>query len=270
MYLSKLELETTKAAKWLYNPYDIHKKLWLAFPGRQEGTTAPFLYRLETIVRNLSARLLVLSQDRPDWQEAISSLQGVLHLPEDGQDMKQVHTQGFMQEGRMLRFSLVANPTKKVKDYRRLFAKELKGYPQKWTRQNDKKYQEGKQKLEELKQSVSKEQIRQLPSKKVGLYKESEQVEWLVSKGQNSGFALQEVDMGEGQSVSNVYSLENHFETLDKKNREETIAHNVQVLKVNFTGVLRITDPEKFKTAYTNGIGSGKAFGCGMLLLKRV
>ncbi len=36
---------------------------------------------------------------------------------------------------------------------------------------------------------------------------------------------------------------------------------------VEFQGVLRVTDPEKFRQAFTQGIGSAKAFGFGMLVL---
>lgn len=36
---------------------------------------------------------------------------------------------------------------------------------------------------------------------------------------------------------------------------------------VEFQGVLRVTDPDKFHHAFTQGIGSAKAFGFGMLVL---
>lgn len=36
---------------------------------------------------------------------------------------------------------------------------------------------------------------------------------------------------------------------------------------VEFQGVLGVTDPEKFRDAFTRGIGSAKAFGFGMLVL---
>lgn len=36
-----------------------------------------------------------------------------------------------------------------------------------------------------------------------------------------------------------------------------------------YTGYLRITDAERFLEGYRNGIGAGKAYGCGMLILGR-
>ena len=39
---------------------------------------------------------------------------------------------------------------------------------------------------------------------------------------------------------------------------------------VLFTGVLRITDPDLFWKAYCEGIGPGKAYGLGMLMIRRI
>lgn len=39
---------------------------------------------------------------------------------------------------------------------------------------------------------------------------------------------------------------------------------------VDFTGDLEIIDPEAFKTLLFNGIGRSKAFGCGLMLVKRI
>jgi len=38
---------------------------------------------------------------------------------------------------------------------------------------------------------------------------------------------------------------------------------------VDFTGELQITDMSKFKEALFTGIGRSKAFGCGLLLVRR-
>ncbi|MBL7000104.1 MAG: type I-E CRISPR-associated protein Cas6/Cse3/CasE [Gammaproteobacteria bacterium] len=46
--------------------------------------------------------------------------------------------------------------------------------------------------------------------------------------------------------------------------------HNVGFSAVDFTGVLTVTDVDLFKVALFNGIGRSKAFGCGMLLIRRI
>lgn len=38
---------------------------------------------------------------------------------------------------------------------------------------------------------------------------------------------------------------------------------------VDFSGTLMVTDPERFQRALFNGIGPAKAFGCGLLLVRR-
>jgi len=39
---------------------------------------------------------------------------------------------------------------------------------------------------------------------------------------------------------------------------------------VDFTGELQITDPEKFRQTLFQGMGRSKAFGCGLLMVRRV
>jgi len=38
---------------------------------------------------------------------------------------------------------------------------------------------------------------------------------------------------------------------------------------IDFTGELQITDIEKFQHTLFNGLGRSKAFGCGLLMVKR-
>ena len=38
---------------------------------------------------------------------------------------------------------------------------------------------------------------------------------------------------------------------------------------VCYQGVLQVSDAEKFRAAWKNGIGSGRAYGLGMMLLSR-
>ncbi|WP_281492764.1 type I-E CRISPR-associated protein Cas6/Cse3/CasE [Leptospira meyeri] len=106
-------------------------------------------------------------------------------------------------------------------------------------------------------ETVSKDQREKLKSKRIEIYKENEQVDWLKRKGEQSGFQILNLqfDKGEKESAS--------------KKTDGRIIHDIDLLSVTFSGILRVTNKEDFKHAYCNGIGSGKAFGCGMLLLAR-
>lgn len=42
----------------------------------------------------------------------------------------------------------------------------------------------------------------------------------------------------------------------------------VTICKARISGVLKVTDSGKFKASFHNGIGKGKAFGCGLLQLE--
>jgi CRISPR system Cascade subunit CasE len=43
----------------------------------------------------------------------------------------------------------------------------------------------------------------------------------------------------------------------------------MRLATLDFEGVLRVTDQEQFKDALTGGLGRAKAYGCGLLLIRR-
>jgi CRISPR system Cascade subunit CasE len=101
-YLTKIELDHEMAFKaGLRDSYSWHQAIWKAFPGR-DGEDRFFLTRLDEIEGGL--RLLVLSPDepvRPPW------------CPEPSWKPKPISDSFFTH--RTYRFSLVANPTRKVR-----------------------------------------------------------------------------------------------------------------------------------------------------------
>lgn len=44
----------------------------------------------------------------------------------------------------------------------------------------------------------------------------------------------------------------------------------IRFSSVDYEGVLSVTDPERFTAALVNGIGKARAFGCGLMLIRRV
>ena len=78
---------------------------------------------------------------------------------------------------------------------------------------------------------------------------------WLERKASASGFAVEP-----GTLRMDELGL-SHF-TKEKERRLGTL--NL----VDFAGALRVTDLTAFKAAFENGIGSAKAFGCGLLVLQ--
>jgi CRISPR system Cascade subunit CasE len=76
---------------------------------------------------------------------------------------------------------------------------------------------------------------------------------WLENKGKTSGFSVDSVDCGSPIR-----------EPFFRKNGRGT--H----VRVDFQGVLTVTDRERFREVFQKGIGTARAFGFGLLLLQPI
>lgn len=82
---------------------------------------------------------------------------------------------------------------------------------------------------------------------------------WLHRKGEMGGFRIvEEKPLEIGPMVKGFFCKE--------ENRDQKECQSLHG-GVQFRGVLEVTDVETFKKTYQQGIGSGKAFGYGLLLL---
>ena len=91
--------------------------------------------------------------------------------------------------------------------------------------------------------------------KRRGLYCWDEQRQWLTRKGEQGGFRVLSV-----QPVGWTMLT-------DHVRRDEGDAHKLCLLVVQFDGVLQVVDPNRLRESVEGGIGSGKAFGLGLLSL---
>lgn len=90
---------------------------------------------------------------------------------------------------------------------------------------------------------------------RLGLVREEDQRAWLERKGQQHGFGVLQVTIAP-ENIQTAYQP-----------REEGPRRRLAHLAVRFDGLLRVTDAARFQEAVRNGIGSGKAFGFGLLSL---
>ena len=90
--------------------------------------------------------------------------------------------------------------------------------------------------------------------KRCGLYREDEQFGWLQRKGEQSGFRVLEVRISQDEMVHGKLFRDD----------EE---HRLNLLSVQFDGVLQVLDPQKLLEGVQQGIGSGKGLGFGLLSL---
>lgn len=98
--------------------------------------------------------------------------------------------------------------------------------------------------------------------KRVEIRREEDQLAWLQRKGLAAGFALLTVraSSAEPAEVADVRAVEGARHVTGKKG-----GHDLRFGSVLFEGWLRVTDDDAFRRALEAGIGSGKAFGFGLL-----
>lgn len=94
-------------------------------------------------------------------------------------------------------------------------------------------------------------------SRRVALIGEELQRNWLDREANKNGFKILNAEIqraGFKQGLKHDYA--------NGKSGEE---HKLKLAAVQFDGQLEVTDAEQFRGAIEHGIGSGKAFGCGLL-----
>lgn len=80
---------------------------------------------------------------------------------------------------------------------------------------------------------------------------------WLAARAERHGFSVDA-----GRLVTDGYRLHSTGKIATKK--------SIRFGTIDFQGVLQVAEPDLFKKALETGIGKCKAFGCGLLLVRRV
>ena len=78
---------------------------------------------------------------------------------------------------------------------------------------------------------------------------------WLCEQGRNNGFAVSREDV----------VVQRYHVLRAKRRRGPAAVWGV----LDLTGVLSVTDPDRFSEALAKGFGRAKAFGCGLMLVGR-
>jgi CRISPR system Cascade subunit CasE len=242
MYFSVITPEERllrQAAHELAQPsYAEHQWLWKFFPSNADQTR-DFIFRRHE--HEQMPRFYVVSQRPPTAFSEAWQIQSRAYDPQ-------------LQEGQRLSFQLRANPTITRKNAagksqrhdvvmqakKQLLAKRGLGNEAKWADWND---ESNKPLLYELVQKHC--------------------AEWFDGVAKRNGFetALTDDD-DEPQRKLQVDAYEQ-----GKATKRD---HNIRFSAVDFAGELIVTNPELFQLALFKGIGHSKAFGCGLLLVRRV
>lgn len=99
---------------------------------------------------------------------------------------------------------------------------------------------------------VTQKTTRRIPKSRVPLTKEEEQRAWLLRKLDGAG-------------VVQILNVLPHAATYFRKG-----SRGGKLITASFEGVMQVADPRQLLHLLENGIGPAKAFGCGLLLVRRV
>jgi len=242
LYLSRLMLNprSRQVMSELAHPYEMHRTIMRAFPqsedNDQNGAREEFgvLFRAEGDDPLKGVKVYVQSRVAPSW-EYLEGLGNYL-LAEGGShghECKDIMPSlKRIQTGQVVSFRLLANPTKRI------------------GKADD-----------------------PMKGKRVELWREEDQINWLIRKGKLSGksdsgafdLLVKTVrgEMGEDMSVPRV-NVRVEGKTRGRK-RDSKAGHATTHLAVRFDGLLQVTNAHAFLDLIASGIGSGKAFGFGLL-----
>ena len=271
------------------NTYGIHQLLWDLFPDQKERS---FLYREEIAKEQLKIKsgvkgepiFYLVSKEQPAVDNQLFAIKHKPYSPK-------------LQAGDKLAFKLRANPVvarkcegKKhsvrhdvVMDSQRKFLLELSsmlGLPGAGTKSDMKESvllamrSSDKQQVKDRLQAVinENERFRNRNAREIIINEELDLAlkahvdktleSWLTNKSEANGFKL----MHDEKRDRLKFQAESYrWHNLAKKGKTAGFS------SVDFDGILEITDPKTFinKCLYT-GIGPAKAFGCGLMLVRRV
>ena len=90
--------------------------------------------------------------------------------------------------------------------------------------------------------------------KRLGLYREEEQLDWLRRKARQGGFGLIFARVSRKATMGGWAGRNNH-------------RHRLRLLSVQFDGLLQVSDPDELVETVRCGVGSAKGLGFGLLSL---
>jgi CRISPR system Cascade subunit CasE len=234
---------------WLKNPYHVHQRLSMAFGDMQKDSRgqrdARSAERVNFLYRADAARIIVLSGQKPDWERTFARATYLLA------DEKLPETRPFtlpIEKGQRLRFLLRANPTRKARSCIR---------------------------------DGQRVKIESKHGKRTALVSREDQLAWLQRKGLDCGFAivedsdpdfgLQIIDEGWVHARKTTPGDAAHAasENDDAGLESQRKGSGLSFRSVRFSGELTVSDPELLRQRIPAGIGSGKAFGFGLLSVAR-
>jgi CRISPR system Cascade subunit CasE len=236
LFLSQLILNhrSRDVRRDLGNCHELHRTILKAFPqaeGEQAREKFGVLFRVDADRRNEEVSLMVQSNVEPDWRYLPVDRNDEPYCAQTASDepnpacKPMIGIYDSLRTGQQLIFRLRANPTKRIS-------------------------------------ARNTSQDAHWHGKRVELYREEDRIAWLVRKAGDAGFRLLSVRLKDDLPSAQVAQDGKTFGWRNASRREQP---DLAFGAVLFEGELEIIDADKFKQALANGIGSGKAYGFGLL-----
>ncbi len=235
MYLSRVTLNQRNRGvqRLLADCHLMHRTIMQAFPAVQPGGDDPrrilgVLYRVETNQRGL-VKIIIQSGYPPDWSVIDSGwLAGGTDF--DNPACKEIDRQySQISPGMVLSFVLRANPTRKI------------GSSSKKERLAGAKKNNGR---------------------RIFITSEIEQYDWLNNKAAAGGFELVRRTEEEQPDLI-VQASERAYGWHEKASEKSSLVFST----VDYQGRLVVKEADLFRSSLSSGFGSGKAYGCGLMLV---
>lgn len=236
LHLSLLRLPRRDPAWRTLDPYQAHQLAWKAFSGFERGDR-PFLFHLSQ--RAGAHSLLVQSRAAPDW-----SFLG------EGADVrtKRLDPGRFEREGK-LSFFLRANPTADQ-------------------RQPDGTTRRSGVGLNPRRAFERMGRPGEEPSDPEGIaaWRAAELRRWLDRRAEASGFVVEQCEAGPivSRTIWRPRQADAQSGAAGKRGKGRRMTFH----EVEYTGTLRVTDATKFARVCAEGLGRGRAYGYGLLMLR--
>jgi len=208
-----------------------HRLVWSMFP--RDLQERPFLYRENApnhaVGASARAELMVLSRLAPTDAEGLFDIETKSFAP-------------VLQAGQRLQFSLRANPTAQKSET------DAEG------RRKSRRCDIVMAALKDVAKGQARIEARPRFIQQAGL-------DWLKRQGDRSGFRIADPE----QVKIDGYE---QFD-VDPENRRATRGRRAVHSRLEFEGVLEVTEPQAFLRQLAQGFGRARAFGHGLMLIRR-
>ncbi len=237
-----------------------------------KGETAAQAHRIVWMLFNDGEQRLIVDAAGKNrlflWREKSPGEYYILSRtpPQNGHDLFSLETQEFnpsLSSGDVLRFSLRANPVVTRKNARAESSPKRDGKGRKRGSRCDivmdalTEYSGAKGRRDAEGRTI-RAQMRPEATEKAARF-------WIEEQGRKAGFALVNKPGDDG-----VFLSASNYETVRiPRIRGQSYAPSATFGVLDFEGLINVTDPALFLDRLPCGFGKAKAFGCGLMLIRR-